>query len=80
VEIAVSDDGAGIDAERRARIFTPGFTTKARGSGLGLTIVERIVHDLGGTIVLDPAAADGRGAAFRIHLPLTAQDSACPAC
>jgi signal transduction histidine kinase len=67
VEFAVADDGPGIPAERRARRFEPGGSTKPQGSGLGLTIVARIVHDLGGTVVADPAA--GRGATFRVRLP-----------
>jgi two-component system, NtrC family, nitrogen regulation sensor histidine kinase NtrY len=76
VEIAVADDGHGIDAAQRARLFTPGFTTRERGSGLGLTIVQRIVHDLGGTVSIDPPAA--RGATFRVRLPLSPGTDPCP--
>jgi nitrogen fixation/metabolism regulation signal transduction histidine kinase len=67
VEITVSDDGAGLDAEQRARLFVPEFTTKARGSGLGLSIVERIVNDHGGAITV--TSEPGRGTTFRIRLP-----------
>lgn len=67
VEITVSDTGPGLSAEQRAHLFVPGFTTKTSGSGLGLTIVERIVHDHGGTIVAE--AAGGGGTTFRIFLP-----------
>ncbi|HET9326463.1 MAG TPA: ATP-binding protein [Candidatus Eisenbacteria bacterium] len=67
VEITVSDTGPGLSAEQRAHLFVPGFTTKTSGSGLGLTIVERIVHDHGGTVVAE--AAGGGGTTFRIFLP-----------
>jgi len=67
LEIIVADTGPGLSAEQRAHLFVPGFTTKASGSGLGLTIVERIVHDHGGTIVAE--AAEGGGTRFRIRLP-----------
>jgi signal transduction histidine kinase len=67
VEITVTDTGPGLSSEQRTHLFVPGFTTKASGSGLGLTIVERIVHDHGGTIVAE--AAEGGGTRFRIRLP-----------
>jgi len=67
-ELVVSDDGPGLRPEQRAQLFVPGFTTKAHGSGLGLTIVERIVTDHGGTIEVD--TAPGRGTSFTIRLPL----------
>jgi nitrogen fixation/metabolism regulation signal transduction histidine kinase len=66
--LTVSDTGPGLSPEEKARLFTPGFTTKARGSGLGLTIVERIVNDHQGAITVD--SEPGRGTTFRIHLPL----------
>jgi signal transduction histidine kinase len=68
VEIAVSDTGPGLSAEQRANLFVPGFTTKSDGSGLGLTIVERIVNDHHGTIAV--GAQSGIGTTFRIRLPL----------
>jgi nitrogen fixation/metabolism regulation signal transduction histidine kinase len=68
LEISVADDGAGLTAEQRSHLFVPFFTTKAQGSGLGLTIVERIVHDLGGTIAVE--SEPGRGTTFRIRLPI----------
>ncbi|HEY2924937.1 MAG TPA: ATP-binding protein [Candidatus Eisenbacteria bacterium] len=69
LEIAVSDSGPGLSEEQRSNLFVPGFTTKAQGSGLGLTIVERIVNDHQGAIAVD--ARPGRGTTFRIRLPLT---------
>jgi nitrogen fixation/metabolism regulation signal transduction histidine kinase len=68
LEITVADTGAGLSEEQRANLFVPGFTTKTHGSGLGLTIVERVVGDHGGTIAVESAA--GRGTTFRIRLPL----------
>jgi signal transduction histidine kinase len=68
VEIAVADDGDGLDAAQRAQLFTPGFTTKTHGSGLGLTMVQRIVHDHGGTVTVDDGS--GPGTTFRIRVPL----------
>lgn len=67
-ELGISDDGPGLNPEQRAQLFVPGFTTKAHGSGLGLTIVERIVTDHGGTIEVD--TAPGRGTTFTLRLPL----------
>jgi len=67
VELSVSDSGPGLSEEQRANLFVPGFTTKTHGSGLGLTIVERIVSDHAGAIDVD--AAPDRGTTFRIRLP-----------
>jgi len=74
VEISVSDSGPGLSEEQRANLFVPGFTTKTHGSGLGLTIVERIVSDHAGAIEVD--AAPGRGTTFRIRLPLQGSTAA----
>ena len=67
--VSVADTGAGIAPEVRGRIFEPFFTTKpvGQGTGLGLTICERIVNSLGGEIVV--SSEPGRGAEFRVALP-----------
>ncbi|MCL2264684.1 MAG: ATP-binding protein [Treponema sp.] len=65
--ISVKDTGKGIDAQDKANIFTPYFTTKESGTGLGLPIVERIVNDHGGVIWFD--SAPGMGTTFYIDLP-----------
>jgi signal transduction histidine kinase len=64
--IRVHDDGPGIPAEVRLRLFEALFTTKAKGSGLGLALCRRIVEAHGGSIQLDPSE---EGAAFVLLLP-----------
>jgi len=73
VEIVVSDDGHGIDAEHRDRVFEPFYTTKPDGSGtgLGLSIVRNIVQSHGGRIRVD--MNDPRGTVFRLGLPIAAR-------
>jgi len=65
VAIEVADDGPGIDEDTEAQLFVPYFTTKSSGTGLGLAMVERIVHEHGGTIEVE----SNDGATFRIWLP-----------
>ena len=67
VEIAVADDGPGLSEEQRSHLFEPGFTTKAAGSGLGLTIVERIVSEHGGAVTAEDAPP--HGTRFLLRLP-----------
>jgi PAS domain S-box-containing protein len=75
--IDVEDDGPGIPAERRAQIFQPFFTTRARGTGLGLALVARTIQDMGGTVeVVDGPRG---GACFRLKLPLETAASETPA-
>lgn len=68
--IEVSDTGKGIPSKNRKRVFKPGFTTKKRGWGLGLTLAKRIVgqYHRGHIFVKDSIA--GKGTTFRIELPL----------
>ncbi len=71
VEVEVTDDGGGIAPEHQARLFTPGFTTKAagQGTGQGLAIARDIVvrrHGGDLTFTTEP----GRGTTFRLRLPL----------
>jgi two-component system sensor histidine kinase PilS (NtrC family) len=67
VTLAVADDGPGIPSAELSRIFTPFFTTKPSGTGLGLAVVQRIVDAHGGAIAVD--AAPGGGARFTVRLP-----------
>lgn len=65
--LEVEDDGAGIPPQDLPRLFTPFFTTKERGSGLGLATVQRVVDAHHGTIVA--GSGDGGGARFVVRLP-----------
>jgi signal transduction histidine kinase len=68
VEITIEDEGAGIPPKDLEHIFTPFFTTKTKGSGLGLPICQRIVESHGGTIAVENSRRGG--ARCRIELPL----------
>jgi signal transduction histidine kinase len=70
VVIEISDTGAGIRPEEADRLFNPFFTTKERGTGLGLAVTHKIIEDHGG--VIDFQSATGLGTTFRIVLPLVA--------
>jgi len=68
LEISFEDNGAGISVEDMAHITEPYFTRKKDGTGLGLFIVQRILHEHGGHLEL--LSEPGRGATARILLPL----------
>jgi two-component system sensor kinase FixL len=65
-EVRFSDSGPGIPADVRARIFTPFFTTKSRGSGLGLPTAKRLVEAHHGTIDVDCPPAGGTTVTVRL--------------
>jgi two-component system, NtrC family, sensor histidine kinase HydH len=67
VRIEVADSGSGIGAASAEQLFKPFFTTKPRGLGMGLALVRRVVHRLGGRIELLPQAE--RGTLVRLDLP-----------
>jgi two-component system nitrogen regulation sensor histidine kinase NtrY len=66
--MTVSDNGPGIPAEIKRKVFDPYFTTRKEGSGLGLAVVKNIVLMHGGSI--DVGGGEGEGAVFTITLPL----------
>lgn len=68
VILEISDTGQGLTEEECGRLFTPYYTTKRHGTGLGLAIVQSVVSDHHGTISVE--SAPGRGATFRIELPV----------
>jgi nitrogen-specific signal transduction histidine kinase len=62
----IQDNGPGIPAEVRSRLFVPFVTTKAQGTGLGLSFVKRVIEEHVGTLEL----IDGKGGAcFEIGIP-----------
>ncbi len=65
--IEVSDNGTGINEAQRPRIFSPNFTTKSGGMGLGLAMVKNIIDSAGGKITFMPGKQ--RGTTFIIELP-----------
>jgi signal transduction histidine kinase len=73
VTIRVSDTGGGIPHDVVHNIFNPFFTTKAKGTGLGLPIVHAIVEKHGGAIHLDNQ--EGKGVTFSVFLPLFAKEA-----
>jgi len=77
VRIVILDDGPGMDAELRERIFTPFFTTKPRGSGLGLPVVHRAIEAHRGVVLVD--SSPGSGTRFTIILPRTQSENGAPA-
>ena len=67
VRISVSDTGEGISDEAKGKIFTPLFTTKAKGQGFGLAVVKKLVEELHGSITFE--SQQGKGTKFIINLP-----------
>jgi nitrogen fixation/metabolism regulation signal transduction histidine kinase len=67
--LEVSDTGAGLSSEECSRLFTPYYTSKLHGTGLGLAVVQSIVSDHGGRISVN--SQPGQGATFIIELPIS---------
>jgi two-component system sensor histidine kinase DctS len=83
VQIAVVDQGDGIAPEVGARLFTPFFTTRAEGMGLGLSLCRTVIEQHGGALDFEnlPAQGDGPGSlprrtVFRFTLPAHTQRTA----
>jgi two-component system, NtrC family, sensor kinase len=71
VEIAIADTGCGIRAEDLQRVLEPFFTTKAQGSGLGLSICRSVLWEVDGTLTIQ--STPGRGTDVRVRVPAAPQ-------
>jgi signal transduction histidine kinase len=67
IEIHVSDNGPGIPADQQVNIFVPFFTTKQKGTGLGLALAKKVADAHGGLLTLEDA--DGGGTVARLSVP-----------
>ncbi len=77
VLIDITDTGHGISSRNVRRVFDPGFTTKKRGWGLGLSLVKRIIEEYHQGKIIVAASEPGKGTTFRITLP-RGQDNPTP--
>jgi len=66
-EISVTDNGCGIDEDKKKSVFLPNFTTKSSGMGVGLSITRNIIESLGGTISFESEV--NQGTTFRLLVP-----------
>lgn len=64
----IKDNGPGIPDELQRRVLEPFFTTKPQGTGLGLTVVQAVIHAHNGTLWID--STPGEGATVGIRLPV----------
>jgi signal transduction histidine kinase len=69
--VAISDQGGGIPADIREKIFNLYFTTKSGGSGIGLPMTYRVVQLHNGSMDFD--SVEGQGTTFRLRFPLSEQ-------
>jgi signal transduction histidine kinase len=67
-EISFQDNGSGISTESQTRIFSPNFTTKTAGMGLGLAMVKNIIDNSLGSIWFE--TEPGKGTTFFVSLPM----------
>ena len=70
--ITIADNGCGMSEETLAKIFEPYYTTKANGTGLGMTMVYKIIKEFSGEIIVD--SKEGEGTAFTITFPIPQKD------
>lgn len=77
IRLVIEDDGPGMPDDVRERIFTPFFTTKPRGSGLGLPVVHRAIEAHRGVVLVD--SSPGSGTRFTIILPRTQPETGATA-
>jgi len=65
--ITVEDTGVGVPEAAKNKLFTPMFTTKAKGQGLGLAVIKRMTESLGGTVTFE--SKKDKGTTFTVRLP-----------
>jgi signal transduction histidine kinase len=70
VLVEVHDSGCGVDPGLRKQIFRPGFSTRKRGWGLGLSLARRIVENYHGGRIFVKDSKVGSGTTMRLHLPM----------
>ena len=70
--ITIADNGCGMSEESLSKIFEPYYTTKANGTGLGMTMVYKIIKEFSGDIIVD--SKEGQGTAFTITFPIPQKD------
>ena len=71
--VRVQDTGVGIAKENLEKVFTPFFTTKAQGQGLGLAVCRRLTEAQGGTI--DVTSQLGEGSTFSLKIPIESENA-----
>ena len=71
--ITIADNGCGMSDETLSKIFEPYYTTKANGTGLGMTMVYKIIKEFSGDIIVD--SKEGEGTAFTITFPIPQKDT-----
>ena len=71
--ITIADNGCGMSEETLSKIFEPYYTTKANGTGLGMTMVYKIIKEFSGDIIVD--SKEGEGTAFTITFPIPQKDT-----
>lgn len=76
VVITVHDNGKGMSAQVRSKVFQPGYTTKKRGWGLGLSLSRRIIEDYHSGKIFVKESIPGQGTTFQIELPIFADGRA----
>lgn len=76
--LTVDDNGPGVRRESRERLWEPFYTTKARGTGLGLSQVRQAVEAHGGTATIDEVPGDDGGVRFTLCLPAARADTPPP--
>lgn len=70
VDVRVEDNGRGMTPAEQSRVFEPGFSTKRRGWGLGLSLSRRIVEDYHGGRLILSRSEPGEGTTFTVRFPL----------